>query len=133
MLCGARWYKCMREKDRRRLKHILRHCEEILEATQGEDGVDKTTFDTNRLIRNGLYMSLLQIGELVGILSDEYKAETSHIVPWSAIRATRNALVHRYATIDSEIIWKTLCVDVPKLAAFCQTQLDDSSEDVSPA
>ena len=49
--------------------------------------------------KNALSMPLVQIGELIGNLTDDLKEAHSHI-PWVQIRALRNVLVHSYGKID---------------------------------
>ncbi len=59
-------------------------------------------------------MCVVQIGELVGALSDEVKAKAPDI-PWRVIKDTRNFYVHAYGAIDVLSVWKTLNEDIPAL------------------
>jgi uncharacterized protein with HEPN domain len=63
-------------------------------------------------------MCILQIGELVGKLSDEFKAKYN-AVPWKDIKAMRNIAAHNYGEMDLEILWETATIDVPKLKEYC--------------
>ncbi|MBQ6715202.1 MAG: DUF86 domain-containing protein [Clostridia bacterium] len=49
-------------------------------------------------------MCILQIGELVNRLSDDFKSNNAHI-PWNKIRCMRNYVAHEYGSIDFDIIW----------------------------
>ena len=49
-------------------------------------------------------MCILQIGELVGRLSDEFK-EANTSIPWHKIRGMRNYVAHEYGSIDLDVVW----------------------------
>lgn len=57
---------------------------------------------------------LILIGEAVGRLSDEFKNDRDEI-PWRAIAAMRNRLIHQYDTINWSLVWETATGDVPEL------------------
>ena len=59
-------------------------------------------------------MCIVQIGELVALLSDEAKQKNPNI-PWRAIKDTRNFYVHNYGSIDTNTVWETLNKDIPIL------------------
>lgn len=63
-------------------------------------------------------MCILQIGELVGNLTEEFKTANNNI-PWREIKAMRNIAAHNYGEIDAEILWETAIYDVPDLKDFC--------------
>ena len=56
-------------------------------------------FCNNPTHRNAVAMCLMQIGELAGNLSDEFK-DSHKEIPWRAIRGMRNVVAHEYANID---------------------------------
>lgn len=62
-------------------------------------------------------MSIMQIGELVGGLSSEFR--TNHSMLWGPMKAMRNYVVHQYARVDIQTIWDTALNDIPALLAFC--------------
>ena len=68
-------------------------------------------------------LCILQIGELVGKLTDEFRAEHPD-VPWQQIKAMRNIVAHQYGTVDAEITWEIITEDIPKLKSYCQTIID---------
>lgn len=59
-------------------------------------------------------MCIVQIGEYVTRLSDDFKQEHSEI-PWRTIKGMRNVATHQYDRIDFEIMWNTLTESVPEL------------------
>ena len=103
-------------KNKHILLHILDYCEQV------EDAVDKIgTFEnlvSTSFNKNALSMPLVQIGELIGNLTDELKEANSHI-PWIQIKALRNVLVHSYGKIEWDKIWETAVNDIPDLKARC--------------
>ena len=54
------------------------------------------------------------MGEAVRNMPRQAKDKHSEI-PWSKIIATRNKVIHEYFGVDSEILWKTVEEDIPKL------------------
>ena len=54
------------------------------------------------------------IGEAASKLSRETKS-TFGTVPWPAIVATRNRLIHAYFDIDHDNLWKTVSEEIPAL------------------
>ena len=63
-------------------------------------------------------MCILQIGELVAKLSDEFKL-TNDIMPWREIKAMRNIAAHNYGEMDYDILWETAISDIPSLRDYC--------------
>ena len=59
-------------------------------------------------------MNFIVIGEVVGKLSDDLKAETSSI-DWLKIYSFRNILAHHYFGINVDIVWQIINIDLPKL------------------
>ena len=68
-------------------------------------------------------MCIVQIGELVGQLSEEMRAQNP-AVPWRTIKDTRNFYVHTYGSIDIPSVWETLQQDIPVLKASCERILN---------
>lgn len=70
-------------------------------------------------------ISLLQIGELSGKLSDAFRSQTDTQIPWGSIRGMRNLFAHNYGSMSREVIWKSALEDIPILLTFCEEQLND--------
>lgn len=69
-------------------------------------------------------MCILQIGELAGHLSQEFRA--SHPgMPWNEIRGIRNVMAHAYGSISIQTTWEAIEQDMPALKAFCQAILSE--------
>ena len=94
------------------LEHIVVYCQQL------EQTVDR--FGRNDPIyRNAAALCILQIGELVGKLTDEFR-EQHPAVPWRQIKAMRNIVAHSYGTVDPEITWEIITDEIPQLKAYCE-------------
>ena len=113
----------MQQADRRRLTHIYEYCISIEKAIR-RFGSDFRSFDSDEDFQHSLSFCLLQIGELGGGLSEEYRRETANRVQRRPMKAMRNMVAHGYGKMDRRIIWETATTDIPALKAFCEEQLD---------
>jgi uncharacterized protein with HEPN domain len=57
-------------------------------------------------------MTLINIGELVKLLTDEIKLQNPAI-QWRSIAGLRDVTAHGYHTLRMEDIWETVAKDVP--------------------
>lgn len=71
----------MQQADRQRLTHIYEYCVSIENAI-GRFGNGFEAFDSDEDFQHALSFCLLQIGELGGGLSEEYRRETASRVQW---------------------------------------------------
>lgn len=115
----------MLPRDQKRLSKIRDYCTDIQE-TMGQYGVSFETFQANRAYKYTCSFCILQIGELVGGLSEEYRAATQSRVSWRQMKAMRNIVVHDYGSVDMEIVWEVMMTDIPNLIQFCDEQLADT-------
>jgi len=60
--------------------------------------------ETDKFFRDGVVRNLEVIGEAVSQLPQEFKDTHAH-VPWLKIKNFRNAAIHKYRTIDTEVVW----------------------------
>ena len=101
------------------LEHIVSYCGQI-EQTIMRFGDDDRIFAEAPIYRNASALCILQIGELVGKLTDEFR--TAHPgVPWRQIKAMRNIVAHSYGTVDPETTWEIITDDIPILKKYCET------------
>ena len=68
-------------------------------------------------------MCIIQIGELVSRLPDAFVEAHTHI-PWRAIKGMRNLHAHDYDSVNLEIVWQTLTVEIPALKAQLENLLN---------
>jgi len=104
------------------LEHIVSYCEQI-EQTVVRFGNDYEIFVNDAIYRNAAALCILQIGELVGKLTEEFRT-THTAVPWRKIKAMRNIVAHSYGSIDSEITWEIIQDDIPELKAYCSSVIE---------
>lgn len=112
----------MLSPDLQRIKHIRDYCTEI-EKTVTRYGRAFAIFDSDPDYQRSVSFSILQIGELSGGLSQEYRQATADRVQWSPIKGMRNLVAHNYGSMSREIIWETATTDIPALKRFCEEQL----------
>ena len=100
------------------LEHIVSYCQQI-EKTVDRFGNDAEIFQADPIYRNAAALCILQIGELVGKLTDEFRAQHT-AVPWRQIKAMRNIVAHSYGTVDPETTWEIITDDIPVLKKYCE-------------
>ena len=112
----------MLSPDVQRIKHIRDYGTEI-EKTVTRYGRAFAIFDSDPDYQRSVSFSILQIGELSGGLSQEYRQATADRVQWGPIKGMRNLVAHNYGSMSREIIWETATTDIPALKRFCEEQL----------
>lgn len=99
------------------LEHMISYCDQI-EETVKRFGNDYELFANDAIYRNAAALCILQIGELVGKLSDDFRAAHPG-VPWRQIKAMRNIVAHSYGSVDPETTWEIITEDIPDLKRYC--------------
>lgn len=112
----------MQRPDKQRIEHIRDYCVEIFK-TIDRYGNSFEVFDRDADFQRSVAFCILQIGELGGGLSEEYRHSTGNLMPWGAIKGMRNLVAHSYGSMSRKIIWETATVDIPALLKFCEEQL----------
>ena len=112
------------ERDKSILRHIVSYCEQI-EQTVEHFGNEEEIFAGNKIYRNAAALCILQIGELVGKLTGEFRQQHP-AVPWRQIKAMRNIVAHSYGSVDPETTWEIITEDIPALKKYCCSILCDS-------
>lgn len=114
----------MLSPDLQRLAHIRDYCVEIAQ-TMTRYGESFDTFTADIDYQKSVSFSLLQIGELSGKLSEEFRNQTDAQIPWGSIWGMRNWFAHNYGSMSRDVIWKSALEDVPVLLSFCEQQLNN--------
>ena len=86
-------------------------------------GENIENFKTDIAYRDSVSMNILQIGELAGKLTEDYRAETKDTIPWTAIKSMRNFFAHNYGNMDLNVIWSTAIQNIPEVKKFCATEI----------
>lgn len=117
----------MQLRDQQRLDKIALYCKEV-GATVRRCEMSLDQFLADRDLQRSISFSIVQIGELVSGLSEEYRTATKESIQWSQIKAMRNIAVHDYGNIDLPIVWNSATTDIPELLRFCEKQLADEEQ-----
>ena len=110
--------------DLQRIQHIKEHCVAIRKTIE-RYGNSFEIYATDADFQRSVSFSILQIEELSGGLSAEYRQATANRVQWGPMKAMRNLVAHNYGRMDQAIIWETATVDIPALLQFCEEQLSE--------
>ena len=105
------------ERDIFILRKIIQYCNEADEAI-ARFGDSVETLRVDNIYKNATAMCVLQIGELVGNLSDDFISSHTEM-PWKQIKGMRNIAAHGYEKFDIDVLWQTLKSDLPDLAEYC--------------
>jgi uncharacterized protein with HEPN domain len=98
-------------KDTVRLRHMLDHAREAVEMAESKTRPD---LDTDRKLNLALVRLLEIIGEAAGRISPEEQSRYSQI-PWPEIVSLRNRLIHGYDSVDFNVLWNIVSIDLPVL------------------
>ena len=104
----------MKKSDELILKKICMYCTEIetsISLIRYDDFMLPEMFEK----RNSCSFALLQIGELVGRLSEEFKLQHSN-VKWRNWSGVRNTIAHNYEGFDMKRAWNLCTKHLPELA-----------------
>jgi len=113
----------MKDRNIAVLNQIIKYINEI-NGTVSRFDLDFDKFTSDYVMRNAISMCLLQIGELAGKLSDEFKLENNKM-PWRDIISIRNKAAHAYGSMDMEIIWNIAKNDIPALQDYCNEIIEN--------
>lgn len=103
--------------DRSSLEQLIEYADEISSARE-RFGDDIEDYLSDPFYRSGCTQFILQIGECVNRLSDEFK-NTHPEIPWSGIIGIRNLIAHRYNKLSDTRIWEIITVEIPELREYC--------------
>ena len=110
------------KKDQCIIKDIIKKCQRIVSKNSG---IDFSSFSVNLDLIEIICFNLIQIGELVNKLSEDFINSYSD-EDWRSIRGMRNRIAHGYDSVDYETVYESINVDVPHLMDYCKKILDES-------
>ncbi len=94
-----------------RVNTLLKIIEEVIVDL---DGVSFNDFEKSSLLQRATSFSISQVGEMMvkmeASLGEKYKE-----LPWKAARRMRNFIVHDYADVNLDEVFKTAKNDLPPL------------------
>ena len=106
------------ERDVEQLHIILRYCERLSMASERFGG-SYQAFCEDTVFQDSCSLCIIQIGEAVNRLSDEF-TEAHPEIDWHRIYGMRCHLVHGYEMFDPEIVWDAIERCIPPLRTFCE-------------
>lgn len=108
--------------DYQRLARIDGYCIDISSAI-AYFGNSFEAFQTNTFYQHVISFCLLQIGELSGGLSEEFRLFVGKKIPWRMIKGMRNVVAHGYDSIRLDVVWNTVLHNILALKEFCEEEL----------
>ena len=104
-------------------RQMLDHALEAAAMTKGKTRAD---FDKDRQLNLALVRLLEIIGEAASRIPKEDQARHTDI-SWPEIISLRNRLIHGYDTVDFDILWQIVNLDLPKLIESLRKILREES------
>lgn len=104
------------DRDTGYLLDMIKHARGVARAVK-----DKTFEEYSAVedLRFSVERRIEIIGEAAGRVSRSFK-EAHPGIPWRKIVAQRNILIHEYAEIEDEIVWKAATVSVMELIGLLE-------------
>lgn len=101
------------------LGHILEAIERIEEYVAD---MDELAFLSSKLVQDAVIRNIEVIGEASNNIQrvDPVFAAHHAEIPWQVMYAMRNRVTHGYDKVDFEMVWKTICNDLPELYQLVQ-------------
>jgi len=93
------------------LKHILDEIDFILKYTKD---IDIDSLIKNEILQRAIVRSLEIIGEAVKQIDEKFKKQHNEI-EWRKIAGFRDVLIHRYFSIDWDIVLDVITNKIPEL------------------
>ncbi len=109
----------MKDADVLRVRDYLRHIEIAIDRIRRYvAGMDRASFLSNEEKQDAVIRNIEIIGEAAQSIRRRHPefAGQHPEIPWGGIYGMRNAIAHGYFTVDLEVVWKTVCEDLPALA-----------------
>ena len=112
------------QRDRSILAHICEYCEDAMDIAKQIES--ETAFRASKRDQLALGMCILQIGELIKHLSDDF-VQNHQAMPWRMMRRMRDLYAHHYEKADITLFWNTVTQDIPALYAYCLQCLEQNN------
>ncbi len=99
---------------------MVDHAEEAVSLVHNKKRSD---LDADRLLNLSLVRLLEIVGEAANRIAPEARLQYPTI-PWQQIIGLRNRLIHGYDSVDFDILWQIITVDLPPLVKVLKEILD---------
>ncbi len=97
--------------DKAYIEHILLSISKVKEYTKD---IDKNGFEKNSMVQDAVIRNIEIIGEATKKVSNNLK-KTYPEIPWKEMAGMRDKLIHDYMGVGTDVVWKTIRVDLPFL------------------
>ncbi len=84
-------------------------------------------FNENEILKRAICMTVINIGELVKALSDDFRSENKQI-PWRSIAGFRDIAAHKYQTLNMYDVYHTVTSDFPQLRENIKAIFDKTNQ-----
>ena len=104
---------------------MLDYAKEAIDLIAGKD---KAELQYDRILE----LALIRLVEIVGEASAKVSAEMQDkypSIPWPQVIGMRNRLVHGYDSVDLDVLWDTIEVDLPPLVDALEKILGQNGEE----
>ena len=106
------------------LTDMLDHAREAVTFVKGKSRAD---LDSDRLLN----LALVRLLEIIGEAANQIPKPDHGLypeIPWPQIISLRNRLIHGYRSVDLDILWQIILVDLPPLIANLEAILTPESD-----
>jgi uncharacterized protein with HEPN domain len=97
-------------------------------AIQFVDGMNYEKFAKDDKTVYAVIRAVEIIGEAAANIPENIRSKYPDI-PWREVKGMRNKLVHNYFGINMEVVWQTICDDLPMLIAALENILKQEEGD----
>lgn len=80
----------------------------------------KKFYMSNSLYKDACALVIIQIGEFVGRLSDEFREEYDG-VEWRQLKGLRNIMAHNYEDIIDHIVGTIILDEIPEIKSYLES------------
>jgi uncharacterized protein with HEPN domain len=113
----------MNEADETRLRDML---DAVRKAEQFAAGRTRQSLQSDNMLVFALTRAIEIIGEAASQITEETRQSLPDI-PRRAIIGMRNKIIHDYISVDPDIVWDVVSVDLPALRAILEHILPEDN------
>ena len=113
-----------RHRDEVYLRHMPSHAREAVSIL---DGRPREELAGSRILQLALLHLVEIVGEAASKVSQDAQASMQQL-PWRAMIAMRNRIIHGYDTVNVQVLWDTIVHDLPRLAGDLEAILGECGD-----
>lgn len=101
---------------------MLEHSREAIAIPAGKSRAD---LDKDRTLNLALVRLLEIVGEAAGKTTEDERLRCRNL-PWTQMVGLRNRLIHGYDSVDFDVLWQIITVDLPRLVSDLENCIEGS-------